>query len=66
MEAYFNGSVYRKRSYKRKIVYTEPEARQLYNEAVDYYNSSSYYTKYLNRVVIEEREVSDWREYDNK
>lgn len=54
--AYFS-EVYGPRSYKRKIVTTKEEAEKLLQEALKYY--SSY--KYLVKVVIESREVSEWR-----
>ena len=54
--AYFT-DVYAPRSYKRKIVNTLEEAEKLLKAAKRYY--SSY--KYLSRVVIESREVTEWR-----
>lgn len=54
--AYFS-EVYSPRSYKRKVVTTKEEAEKLLQEALKYY--SSY--KYLIKVVIESREVSEWR-----
>jgi len=54
--AYFS-EVYGPRSYKRKIVTTKEEAEKLLQEALEYY--SKY--KYLIKVVIESREVSEWR-----
>lgn len=56
--AYFDADClgYAPRSYKRKIVLSEKEAERLLQEAKEYY--SKY--KYLDRVVIESREVSEW------
>lgn len=54
--AYFS-EVYTPRSYKRKIVNTREEAEELLKEAEYYY--SQY--RYLIKVVIEEREVTEWR-----
>ena len=55
--AYFT-VVYSPRSYKRKVVTTKEEAEKLLSEALDYY--SSY--KYLDKVVIESRDVTNWEE----
>lgn len=57
--AYFT-QVYTPRSYKRKIVDTLCEANKLLEEAKEYYSSDNY-RKYLRKVVIESREVSEWR-----
>ena len=54
--AYFS-EVYGPRSYRRKIVTTKEEAEKLFQEASKYYLSY----KYLIKVVIESREVSEWR-----
>lgn len=54
--AYFS-EVYGPRSYKRKVVTTKEEAEKLLQEALEYY--SKY--KYLIKVVIESREVTEWR-----
>lgn len=55
--AYFT-AVYSPRSYKRKVFAVKEEAEKLLLEALDYY--SSY--KYLDRVVIESRNVTNWEE----
>ncbi len=55
--AYFT-DVYAPRSYKRKIVTNKDEAEKLFQEAKEYY--STY--KYLDKVVIESREVTEWRQ----
>ena len=55
--AYFT-EVYGPRSYKKKIVTDKEEAEKLLIEAKEYY--SSY--KYLDKVVIESREVTNWKE----
>lgn len=55
--AYFT-KVYPPRSYKRKIFYDKAEAEKFWHEAIEYY--SNY--KYLDRVVIENRSVTDWKE----
>ena len=57
--AYF-AQVYAPRSYKRKIVGTLYEAEKLLKEAKEYYSSDKYHG-YLMRVVIESREVGEWR-----
>lgn len=44
------------RSFRRKIVRSPEEASELLQEALQYY--SEY--KYIDRVVIETREVTDW------
>ena len=49
------------RSYKRKIVTDLKEAEKILKEAKRYYKTY----KFVDRVVIESREVSDWKE-DNK
>lgn len=55
--AYFT-EIYPERSFKRKVVDDYQEAQKLLNEAKRYY--SAY--KYLDRVVLVKREVSDWEE----
>ena len=62
IRAYFKEDAprgYLPRSYKRKIVESLDEAKKLLEEAKRYY--STY--KYLDRVVIEEREVGVWEEH---
>lgn len=56
VRAYFNSDSYGPRSYKRKVVSTEEDAKRLLEEALEYY--ASY--KYLDRVVIEKRRVEGW------
>ena len=58
--AYFHGNVYAPRSYKRKTVYTLEDAEKLYDDAVKYYSRQSY-AKYFDKVVIETREVTEWK-----
>lgn len=55
--AYFT-EVYPPRSYKRKVTTNLTEALRLLKKAKEYY--SSY--KYLDRVVLESREVEEWKE----
>lgn len=55
--AYFT-DIYAPRSYKRKIVMNKNEAEKLFKEAKKYY--SMY--KYLDKVVIESREITEWNE----
>ncbi len=55
--AYFT-EIYPERSFKRKVVDDYQEAQKLLKEAKRYY--SAY--KYLDRVVLVKREVSDWEE----
>lgn len=57
--AYFT-QIYTPRSYKRKIVGTLYEANKLLEEAKEYYSSDQYHG-YLDKVVIESREVTEWR-----
>ena len=57
--AYFS-EIYSPRSYKRKIVGTLYEAEKLLKEAEEYYASDQYHG-HLDRVVIESREVTEWR-----
>lgn len=57
VKAYFT-EVYLPRSYKRMVVTDPEEAQKLLKEAKKYY--SSY--KYLDRVVLESREVGEWKE----
>lgn len=54
--AYFY-DVYTPRSYKRKIVKTIGEAKALLKQAKEYYSSYPY----LLKVVIESREVTEWK-----
>lgn len=54
--AYFT-KVYTPRSYKRKIVTTWEEAVKLLEKAKDYYSGYNY----LEKVVIESREVTAWK-----
>lgn len=61
VQAYFSGEVYHNRTYKRKVTTEESVAKILYKEAVDYYTTTSCYSAYFEKCVIEEREVSDWR-----
>lgn len=49
---------YRPRSFRRKIVNSYEKAVTLRNEALMYY--SEY--KYIKEVIIESREVTDWKE----
>ena len=58
--AYFT-EIYPERSYKRKVVNDLDEAKKLLEEAKAYYVSFSG-AKYLEKVVLVEREVSDWEE----
>ena len=62
--AYFT-NIYSPRSYKRKIFNTLEEAEKVYKEAVNYYSGSGSSIfcgyKYLDKVVIESREVTEWR-----
>ena len=60
VRAYFNGTVYDSRTYKRKTVYTEEDAINLWEEARDYY-ANKCYSKYLKGVLIESRECTDWK-----
>lgn len=64
--AYFTDNAprgYQPRSYKRKIVTTYDEAMKLYNEAIVYYGKY----KYFDKVVIESREVTEWKgEYNGQ
>ena len=55
--AYFS-KVYTPRSYKRKIVNTIQEATDLLAQAKLYYAEYPY----LEKVVIESREVTEWEE----
>ena len=55
VRAYFT-EVYRPRTYKRKITESLEEAEKLLEEAKKYY--ASY--KYLDEVVIESRQVTNW------
>ena len=57
--AYFS-EIYSPRSYKRKTVGTLYEAEKLFKEAEEYYASDQYHG-HLDRVVIESREVTEWR-----
>ena len=57
--AYFNADApkgYQSRSYKRKVFTTKEDAILMFPEACIYY--AGY--KYLDRVVIESRVVSEW------
>ena len=57
VRAYFtDSSMYPSRTYKRKIYMTLPDALNALNKAKVYY--SSY--KYIDKVVIESREVTNW------
>ena len=62
VKAYFHGSVYLDRSFRRKVVNTLTEAEQLLKDATYYYHSCTAYEKYLDKVVIESRTVSNWEE----
>ena len=59
--AYFD-KVYEPRSYKRKVVATLEEAKEILKEAMSYYSRYPY----LNRVVIEVRDVSEWSDTPKK
>lgn len=58
--AYFK-EVYLSRSFKRKVVDDIETAHKLLKEAKEYYTSFSG-SKYLDRVVLVKREVSEWEE----
>lgn len=55
VRAYFS-KVYTPRTYRKKVTTDLEEARRIFKEAVDFYNGYNY----LIKVVLEEREVSDW------
>lgn len=57
--AYFT-QVYTPRSYKRKIVTTKEEAEKLLQEAIEHYSSYKYHG-YLDKVVIQSREITEWK-----
>lgn len=57
IRAYFD-KVYAPRSYKSRVFCDKLEAEKALVTAKDYYSTYPY----LNRVVIEEREVTAWRE----
>ena len=59
IRAYFK-ELYDARSYKGKIFTNREEAEKMLPEAVEYYNSPQYYGR-TDRVVIEERTVSEWK-----
>lgn len=54
--AYFT-KVYPPRSYKRKIFNNKEDAEKILEKAKKYYATYNY----LDKVVIETREVSDWK-----
>lgn len=58
--AYFK-KVYDPRSYKRKMFGSREEAENMLPEAIRYYSGYKYYDL-MERVVIESREVGDWKE----
>lgn len=58
--AYFS-EVYPPRSYKGKVFTSIEEAQMLLNEAKEYYSSPSYRNR-LEKLSIERRKVSRWRE----
>ena len=57
IRAYFD-AVYAPRSYKGKIFCDKLGVEKAYKEALDYYSTYPYLVK----VVIEEREVTAWKE----
>ena len=63
IRAYFNGDVYGNRTYKGKVFTSVAEAEILLEDAKEYYTSEPY-KPYLEKVVIEEREVSEWEEME--
>lgn len=60
--AYFT-EIYPERSYKRKIVGDLEAAQKLLKEAKAYYGSFTG-SKYLEKVVLVRREVSEWEEFE--
>ena len=60
IRAYFT-EVYPPRSYKRRIFDSFEDAKAVIDEATEYYRSSQYMDR-LNRVVIEKRMISSWKE----
>ena len=59
--AYFNGTVYGPRSYKRMVFTSKEEAERYLPQATQYYSSGPY-KRDIHKVVIETREVSEWKE----
>lgn len=49
---------YQPRSFRRKIVNSYEKAVTLRNEALTYYGEYAY----IKKVIIESREVTDWKE----
>ena len=60
IRAYFK-EVYSDRSYKGKVFTNLLEAEQMFQEAINYYNSVPYSDKLI-KVQIESREVQEWAE----
>ena len=58
IEAYFS-EVYAPRSYKRMVFRDLEAAKKVFVLAKEYYSNYPY----LEKVVIEEREVTEWREH---
>lgn len=59
IRAKFNGSVYGDRTFKRMVFDDLRKAKIWLAKAQQYYSSVAY-AKYLDTVVIEQREVSEW------
>lgn len=57
--AYFSGTVYGPRSYKRKIFNSLEEAKETLPQAIDYYDGYPYGGR-CEKVQIESREVTEW------
>ena len=64
IRAYFNGDIYGNRTYKGKVFTSEAEVKILFEDAIDYYLSKPCYQPYLEKIVIEEREVSEWEKME--
>ncbi len=60
IRAYFT-EAYPPRSYKRRIFDSYEDAKAMIAEAAEYYGSSQYMDR-LDRVVIEKRKISSWKE----
>lgn len=60
VKAHFT-DVYGPRVYKNKRTMDKVEAIQLFKDAKEYYSMLPY-AKYTDKVVLEEREVSEWIE----
>ncbi len=58
--AYFKTDVYGPRSFGRKIFRTREDAERSYPEAEEYYHNHTY-NRHIERVVIESREVGEWK-----